>query len=256
MGQRFRARRLLQPERGGCYSPSEAAVTASSVDTSLVQEGENHTGAKIRNMRLAKHRFESTHKPLFRLCMYLRAFIMAAVQLLRTRDCNNKADPCVVAALHFLSFLDIERLITVAMAADAADTVARFTRFLDTEAHDVSRLPSECLRCANTLVYLFVDGGCYSQGLTEHMLQTLRVPHTWVLNNEVKTVGGDEGRLHDAYDRCLVRMKAVTKLSVTTLRAEFPSFDKLVAFSIFDLGSTITPTPEVGTTKTRVVVLI
>ena len=190
------------------------------------------TGAAVRNLRLAKHRIESAYKPLIRFCLYLPAFLTLAAQMVRTRPANDRA---AVRGKEFLTKVTAEHILTVAMAADAASAVMALTRFVDTEHHDVSQVPMECMRCASTLSFLFAEEQCVQHGLTEHICGVLKVAQVTVFGNSVCSVGGNAEEFKAALARSLARFKAFTKLALTVMRAEFPVFEHMMGFSVFNL---------------------
>jgi hypothetical protein len=53
----------------------------------------------------------------------------------------------------------------------------------------------------------------------------------------VCSVGGNDEEFQAALTRSLGRFKAFTKLALTTMRAEFPVFEHMVAFSVFNLAA-------------------
>ena len=95
-------------------------------------------GTRIRNLKHAKHRFDSLQKPLQRFLLWLDAMWATAVEV----ACARKGrDPGKIATT-FLDRLNgeegAEALIQLAMLADAADETMIVTRFFDTENYDVS----------------------------------------------------------------------------------------------------------------------
>lgn len=192
------------------------------------------TGATVRNLRLAMHRIDSAYQPLMRFCLYLPAFLKTAAQMVRTRPAS---DPASVNGKAFLTYVKAEHVLTVAMAADAASAVMALTRFVDTEHHDVTQVPMECMRCASLLSYLFVDEGCVQHGLTQHVCTLLKTAQVSVFGNSVCSVGGNAKELKDALARSIGRFQAFTKLALTTMRAEFPAFEHMTAFSVFNLAA-------------------
>lgn len=168
-----------------------------------------------------------------RFCLYLPAFLKTAAQMVRTRPATDKA---AVRGKEFLTTVTTEHILTVAMAADAASAVMALTRFVDTEHHDVSQVPLECMRCASTLSFLFTEEQCVQHGLTEHICGLLKVAQVSVFGNSVCSVGGNAEEFQAALARCLCRFKAFTMLALTTMRAEFPVFEHMMAFSVFNLA--------------------
>jgi hypothetical protein len=147
------------------------------------------------------------------------------------------SDNISAACKLFLRELSEERLLTIAMAADASAVVLKFTRFFDAETYDASQLATEALECSNSLHHLFVDGACIDHGLTHHMLAVLKTPLVWVDEKGVPcSVGGTDAKVETARRACKARFEAFTKLALVTLLAEFPGFHQMIAFQAFQLG--------------------
>ena len=109
-------------------------------------------------------------------------------------------------ALDHLKFINNERIITLAMLADAGDEALLLARFYDSGRHDPGEAASvhDQFRCR--IDYLFLQGGCKELGFTRHALTILQQTYTVVLEHSAKTIGG--GVLQADYDRALQRMKA------------------------------------------------
>ena len=195
------------------------------------------TDAVVRNLSLAKERFESSYEHTLRLTLFLDAFVLASQQMLRMRKASGK-DTVAPACRNFLNLLDEERLLTMAMLGDASACILRLTRYLDSERSDITGIADQCLECANSLHHLFVDRACDDNGLTHHMLARLRSHLMWLnQDGSLQSVGGDAAKIQAALARCRPRFVAYTKLALATLMAEFPSFGCLMSFRCFQLGT-------------------
>jgi hypothetical protein len=138
-------------------------------------------------------------------------------------------------ALEALEFIDNERVIQLAMLADAGDESLMVARFYDSGHHDPGQAASvhDQFRCR--IDTLFLQGRCAELGFTRHALVILQQVHTVVLPNSVKRIGG--GVSQDEFDRALGRMKAWVYLATLTIQSEFPRYDVTHCISMFRLDS-------------------
>ncbi len=72
----------------------------------------------VCDLRAAKHRFESSQKPMGRSVLYLEAMLASSSQMYRDR---RKVDKVGVAAFTFLNFITEEVVLMIALMADAGD---------------------------------------------------------------------------------------------------------------------------------------
>ena len=79
------------------------------------------------------------------------------------------------------------------------------------------------------------QGHVTSCGYTEHMLQQLKTSKGFLLHGRGKTVGGPEAVTQSMISRARETMRWYTKLAAEVVNAEFPSFELLQAFCIFDV---------------------
>ena len=187
-----------------------------------------------RQFSLAKHRFESSYVPLMQLVLYFPAFVLAAQQLLRERTGDDKV---CRQCRKFLSALTEENLLAISMLGDASGVVMRFTRFLDKETYDASKLGLEALECTNSLQHLFVEGAVTEHGLTLHMMKRLQTPLVWTDEKGIPcSVGGCNSRIEKSLQQLKPRFTAFTKLCFVTMLTEFPCFHQLMALACFRLG--------------------
>lgn len=100
---------------------------------SLVFEGTN-----IKNFNAAKHRAESTRTPLGRMVLFFDATLATAVGIYKERRVMDKPGR---AAHRFLSYIDSESLVQLAMMADSSDKHMGLLRFHDNEAFDEAVSP-------------------------------------------------------------------------------------------------------------------
>ena len=122
-------------------------------------------------------------------------------------------------AMEALQFVDNERIVQVAMLADAGDEALLVTRFYDTGSHDPGQAASlhDQFRCR--IDYLFCQGHCQTLGFTRHALVVLQQTYTVILGETVKRIGG--GVCQATFDSALSRMRAWVFLATPTIQSEF-----------------------------------
>ena len=102
------------------------------------EEIEQQVGCKrISNLRAAKHRFESLAAPMGRALLYLPSFVACCQRVAETRADTSMGKQTKV----FLEGLTCEKLIQLAVLADALDESMVLLRSVDEENVDVSGIP-------------------------------------------------------------------------------------------------------------------
>ena len=107
--------------------------------SSLEQQPGSVVSERIRNLRLARQRFDSTQKPLGRLVLFMPAVLDVALKIASLRTGEERG-----SANAFLTTLDSESVLQLSMLADAGDETLMLTRLVDTEEADPAKFPSEC----------------------------------------------------------------------------------------------------------------
>ena len=186
----------------------------------------------VKNMRAAKHRYETMQKPLGRTVLYIVATVKIAAWCAQTR-----ADSYGSKSKAWLQWINEERCIQGAMLADASDQIMMLTRLLDDETVDPAIVNREISASLCTLESLFgEDKRCLEVfGYTKTMLSTLRRPIVWHVGNRIHSLGSNFDISEEVIQRCLQRMRCWLTLMKATCAAEFPSFEIMQALSIFDL---------------------
>ena len=188
-------------------------------------------GRRVRNLRAAKHRFESFSKPLGRLILWLPAVLATAHDIAVKRAGENAAK----IARRRLENITAEKLLTLAMLVDAGDEGLALVRQVDDEQVDlasVQRYVSEFLARSHCL---WTDSQCLAvEGYTKHCME--------FLDGGLQFFTGDGESLRElrrpppaTLDRCLQRMRCYLKVAEEVLAAEYPHCHLLRAFSAFDL---------------------
>ena len=138
-------------------------------------------------------------------------------------------------ATAFLEQLDTERIIQLAMLADAAAEAIVITRLLDTEqcvSEDVSLKLEVFL---STIKMLFLDGGCKEHGYTAFALKNLQRSIVVFVGGRPKCIGCQGAAATATVESCMKRMQKWVKLCTDVIRSEFPNFGFLASFSVFHL---------------------
>ncbi len=183
----------------------------------------------IRHLRACKVRFESCTKPMGRCILYLSALLSTLIHVSLTRRGQRDAG---VAEGH-LQFIDNERVLTLAMLADAGDESLMLARYYDTGRHDPATALQKQDEFRMRIDFLFVRGKCFTTGFTNYALEVLRRPYTVIVRNTPKTIGG--GVSDVVRKRCLQRMQCWVWLATSTIRTEFPKWDITQCLTVFNL---------------------
>ena len=194
-----------------------------------------------RNLRAAKHRFESYQRPLGRTVRFFPIMIK-----LMSRVWNERRD---ARARDWLAFIaeTPQHALQLAMLADAADEGMALTRFCDKEDLDIAALSGRIASFMDRVVHLFGEKrGCLTApGYTQLMLKTLQHPIVWGVGDRSQSTRPPSPRDINA---CLGRMLAWLHLAKATIDAEFPDWELGQPFRIFDvstnLGNTSSTVPQ------------
>ena len=190
--------------------------------------------AKVKNLRAAKHRFESFQKPLGRSIRLFRPIhsLMVQVATRGRTEVRKKAKA-------WLAWLSPGKIIQCAMLADAADEGMALTRYCDREDMAVAEMPTQVMTFLDRITHLFgANRACLNcVGYTATALELLREPIVWV-------VGASEPcslrpPTDAEIDACFNHMGGFLKLALLEVQAEFPDWEVAQAFSIFNLSREI-----------------
>ena len=209
-------------------------VFANYVEKDLRPDGNDVIDHAV-NMGLAKHRFDSMTKPLGRLVRHIGAVIATALHIVNDRKGKDEG----VAATSWLSRLTEEGFLQAAMMADASDETIMLIRICDTELADTADLPFEVAGFMDRVRFLFgVRGGCTTvAGYTSYALQVLGNVRRFHVADQHKSFGCMGGISQDVIGRALGRMRNWLAVIESVVAAEFPSFDVLSSFGIFNLDT-------------------
>eukprot|EP00959_Pyramimonas_sp_CCMP1952_P125595 2626251-Pyramimonas_sp.AAC.1 len=135
-----------------------------------------------------------------------------------------------------MNWVTEERLVTMAMMADAAQHGLEFVRFWDSPDMDPSTISMEISAFVQKIKTLFVLGKCTRVGHTYHMLELLKKPMPIVRQasgNPLRSIGGVA--LQGAAASALQRMQCWVSLAIEVIKTEFPDSEFLQCFAIFSL---------------------
>lgn len=191
---------------------------------------ERGSGPQTSSLSAAKHRFASFAKPLGRFILNMRPMFDVMHKILALKeDCSW---------LHtWMDAVSGQRLLLLAAAADAADTVMEFLRLMDNEEQDPAILNSEVHTfLSNVDVQFGTPGQVFEvNGYSKHCLDVLRTePGVYVKHR------GQQTRLRvSAADRCAVlqAFKPWVHLCHEACEAEFPHFHLFSSMGVLDLRS-------------------
>lgn len=190
-------------------------------------------GNRIRDLQSAKHRFASTQLPLGRFVLFFDAILGVAHKIVQTRTYQPEG----ASAQEFLDFIDEEKLICLALLADAGDEASALVRFFDGDEYDVAASPVMIRSFLNHIDHLFLRRGALTCGYAAHAVQHLRATSRLVRlgSGDHKTIGGTSSVTPEMLNRCFGRMAGYVRLAAESIAAEFPQWKLLSAFGCMDL---------------------
>ena len=192
------------------------------------------TRSRIKSLKYAPHRFESHMRPLSRLVTLFESVWGAAIEISVRRTGGPQA-----RAKEFLRACSAERLLQLALLADAGTVSLDLVRHFDSEQTDISEASGAVQEYLHALDSMFLEGDVLYSGHTFHMLQTLERQRTCILDGQTKVLGGPKLVSSDMVKRCLARMAAWVRLCVGRIEAEMPHWHIMRAFQVFDIRSCI-----------------
>lgn len=132
-------------------------------------------------------------------------------------------------------------LILLGMLCDAGLEGLSLIRLLDREDMETADMCEEVEMFMDRVTWLFHEGGCQRvHGHLKVVLQWLCRPHFFMYSdNKTKSIGAlcTEDDWHRELQTAYAHMRAWTVLASDVLKAEFPDFSFLSAFSVFSLRS-------------------
>ena len=189
---------------------------------------------RIKDLAYAPHRYHSEARTLLRLIITWDAALTTAVQVPLVRGATSAEG---ASMLQTIETCTDEIALQLGMLGDMALECSQFVSRCDVDEPDEGGLMSDLDDFKAVLARLFIQGMCTQiPGLTSLMMSALRRPRTFIVNGRPKTFGTPGGADPEIITRCLKRMAAVTVLAEVVIQAEFPEWDLLASFSIFDVA--------------------
>ena len=164
-----------------------------------------------------------------RFILYLQAIASTLVEIATSRSGRKEGK----LASEQIEFLDEERVLTIAMLADAGDEALRLARFYDTGSHDPAESLATHQEFRQKIDFLYTQGRCFEFGYCKVALHLLRSEYSLAHRGLHTFLGG--GVPDEVRARCLARMRAWVYLATSTIQAEFPRWDATLCMSIFNL---------------------
>ena len=165
--------------------------------------------------------------------LFFDAIIAVAHKIVQTRTYQPEG----ASTQEFLEFIDEEKLICLAMLADAGDEASALVRFFDGDEYDVAASPAMIRSFLNHIDHLFLRRGALTCGYTAHAVKHLRTTSRLARlgSGKHKTIGGTSSVTPELLNRCFGRMAGYVRLAAESIAAEFPSWELLSAFGCMDL---------------------
>ena len=186
----------------------------------------------VRNFRAAKHRYESWAKPLGRFTLFRNAVIATADEIATMRSGVPSAD-----AENFKAKLDEEACLTLGLLADAADEGLLLTRSMDDELVDSATAPDTVQHFVDRIVFMFEKGHCLSMpSFTKCAVDFVAKPLLMFTKAGPRLLGGVGRLTEEIKTRCMQRLMSYVKLAIIVVRTEWPNYDLLTSFRIFNLA--------------------
>lgn len=195
---------------------------------------------RIKDLAAAKHRFSSTQQPLSRAVLYFVPLLRCAQSIL---DERSKSSAEGRDAHAWLSSMNDESALMMAMMADCADESISLCRFFDRDNYDKSAVTHEVNDYLKRVTWLFGSEtqGALKTGYTKYMVDTLASSRrTIMLDGKPTFIGGPNKPALDVISSCFKRMQNWLQLCRHTIRAEVPEFETLQTFECFNLTGRVT----------------
>lgn len=183
-------------------------------------------GPQTTSLSAAKHRFASFAKPAGRIMLHVKSFFRVLHRVVAMR-----ADASW--ARKWLAGVTSKKLLMLALAADAADSLLQLTRFLDAENVDPASLNEEIGNFIGELHAQFIHGRAWEiEGYAKHMKSILQSGALYASTmGQCRQLVLQDGAAQSA----LQEFKPWVKVCEAVCRAEFPHFDIFNSMRVFNL---------------------
>ncbi|CAK0883565.1 unnamed protein product [Prorocentrum cordatum] len=205
------------------------------VEANMRSDMRTRISNKVADFAWAKQRCDGITQPLGRFVIYIESLIAVANLTISIR-------PKDAAAIEFLSSLDNESYLQMAMMADATDELSRSVHAFDGAMLDEVEILLEVQNFQARLEALFVSGHCFEiPGYTSFAVNMLKEVRLSIVGKTVKEFGGLAAVPPELAQRCLQRMAAWAELSKVIVQSEFPAFELCSCFAVFVLKARANP---------------
>eukprot|EP00438_Fugacium_kawagutii_P026541 Skav227898 [mRNA] locus=scaffold4087:164838:166961:+ [translate_table: standard] len=184
---------------------------------------------RIKNLSSALHRFTSHSVPFRRSVLFFVPLVRVAQYIV---DNRGKQTSEAQAARRWLLELDGERALTIAMMADISDEALQLNRFFDSSHWNIAEIMSKVQDFLVRLTWMIEQRGILTTGCTKYMLDTLKTPKTIFVDNVQRIL---QAPSQQSIDKCIERHVCILELARRAVQSDFPSFETLQLFSIFQL---------------------
>ncbi|CAL1127434.1 unnamed protein product [Cladocopium goreaui] len=162
-----------------------------------------NNGWRCKNLRAAKHRFESIQKPTGRLVLHMRPLLICMESLCRERVGKVEGN----CAKEFLDRWNVEEALTLAALADAHDEAFLVTRVADSDGMEPSDLLHAMQQFLKNIDHLFTNGHLWNMPGTysSFLMETLKVPLLLIHKGKQLVLGGERAITPEIKHRVLGR---------------------------------------------------
>lgn len=206
----------------------------------------NNLAKNGSSLSAAKHRFGSYLIPLSKLCRNMQSMIQLCEKIQAVR--SDSTAWCA----KLLQTFSGKKALLLALAADAAATCLELTRCCDSEGFDISQLNSHARQFGASIHMLFIEEKVFElPTYTKQVMDALESsPIQIVHSGRAKEI-----RVSNR-EKCaaLKVLKEWAVASEKTLATEFPSWDILSCFDVFNLEgrtASLKKRPEVTTSLAK-----
>lgn len=192
---------------------------------------------EVSNLGFAPHRFESAAKPMSRICLFFHPFLITVGRIATERRGETEGKQ----AEEFLNWLSMEKIVQFSMLADSALENLNLARWVDYQGFPVEELGNylRTFKLRQRAMFAEDNPECMHSGCCGHMLKVLQRQIAFHLPGAAAgkdvIVGSSRGVPDDVLQRCLGRMRNWVHIAESTIDVEFPSFEVMQCFSVFNL---------------------
>eukprot|EP00974_Lingulodinium_polyedra_P112046 10839850-Lingulodinium_polyedra.AAC.1 len=143
-------------------------------------------------------------------------------------------------AMDFLRLVEgaagAQRCLLTAMMCDCGQHTSHLLRFFDSEDYDASEITSQIRNFIHVVDLLFVRKMSHTitDSCTHVMMKHLGTVRALVINGAPAAVGLPNGPTREIIESCYAVMNAWVVMASSVLSAEYPSWDLIQSFSIFN----------------------